>query len=237
MLVAALCGLGVAARGALDQVMPRQFTAAQQRQIQAWEVAGRWRRLPETTIFPGTAGYQVPSAAIYGSPGLALTARRLGIGAASGCAQAADPAAARVLDSYGCTALLRATYADATQTMLVTVGVAVLPTPAAAAAAQARLAAMLQQGAPGVIEPAPVPATLASGFDNAQRQLSWTTLAGPYVIMATAGYADGRPRVRLASDSSAFAEMSSLAQGLAGDVTHVLGQAAPVPSCPGAPGC
>jgi hypothetical protein len=237
LLVIGLCGGGVAARGVLAQLMPRRFTAAQQQQIQAWEVAGRWRRLPEMAIFPATAAYQVPSLTLDGSSSLPLAARRLGIGAPAGCAPGTDPDAARVLARYGCTSLLRATYADATQSMLVTVGVAVLPTAAAATAAQAQLAGQLQQGAPGVVAPAPVPGTLAASFDDAQRQVSWTGRAGPYVIMATAGYADGRPRVRLAADTYLFAEMTSLAQGLGGDVSGVLGPVPAVPTCPGAPGC
>ena len=48
-----------------------------------------------------------------------------------------EETAARVLAAYGCTTILRATYADATGSMLVTVGVAVLPSSAAATDAAA----------------------------------------------------------------------------------------------------
>ncbi len=114
VLVLAVCGLGAATRGVLTQVMPRRFTAAQQRQIQAWEIGRRWRTLPESAIFPAAVPYQLPAEALNGGPSLSLTARRLGIAAAAGCAQGADAAAARVLAAYGCTTILRATYADAT---------------------------------------------------------------------------------------------------------------------------
>ena len=136
----ALCGLGVATRGALTQVMPRRFTVAQQRQIQSWEIGRRWRKLPETAIFPGFVSYQLPSQALEGGDGLALSAQRLGIGPPVGCTGGTDPAAAKVLDRYGCTTILRATYVDSTGSMLVTVGVAVLPSIPAATAAGNRLA-------------------------------------------------------------------------------------------------
>lgn len=230
---AALCGLAVAARGALTQVMPRHFTAAQQRQIQAWEVGQRWRTLPAGAIFPAAASYQLPGAALDSRSGLTLTARRLGLGPAASCAAGAAPVAQRILAAGQCTALLRATYADDTGSMLVTVGVAVLPSAAAASAAAARLAS-----APGAgVVPAPVPGTIAAGYTAAQQQLTWDTRAGSYVIMVTAGYADGRPRVRVATDPYLFAEMSGLEQGVGAAVSGVLGKPPPLPSCPGAPGC
>jgi len=82
-----------------------------------------------------------------------------------------------------------------------------------------------------------VPGTLAAGFASGQRQLAWETHAGSYVILATAGYADGRPTEHLTGDGYLLTEMSSLAQGLGDEVSEVLGKAAPVPACPGAPGC
>jgi hypothetical protein len=234
--VLALCGLGVATRGALTQLMPRRFTIAQQRQIQSWEIGRRWRKLPETAIFPGSVPYELPAAALDGAS-LALTAQRLGIGPPASCTRGADPAAAKVLARYGCTTVLRATYADSTGSMVVTVGVAVLPSIPAATAAGNRLAKEKPQSATGSVAPVPVAGTMAAGFDAAQRQLSWATHAGSYVIMATAGYADGRPPERVAADPYLFAEMFDLTQGLGDTVSGVLGQAPPVPTCPGAPGC
>ena len=237
VLVLALCGLGVATRGALTQVMPRRFTIAQQRQIQSWEIGRRWRKLPETTIFPGSVSYQLPAQALAGASSLALTAQRLGIGPPAGCTTGADPAAAQVLDRYGCTTVLRATYVDSTGSMLVTVGVAVLPSSRAATAAGNRLVKDKPQEAAGSVAPVRVAGTEAAGFSAAQRQLSWATHAGSYVIMATAGYADGRPPEHVTADSYLFSEMFTLAQGLGDTVSGVLGKAPPVPTCPGAPGC
>lgn len=240
VLVLALCGLGIATRGALTQVMPRRFTAAQQRAIQSWEISRRWRTLPETTIFPGSVPYQLPAQALDGGHsghGLALTARRLGIGPPAGCARGASPPAARILAAYRCATVLRATYVDSTGSMLITVGVAVLPGSPAATAVADRLADGEPQVAIGSVTPAPVPGTLAAGFSGSQRQLSWATHAGSYVIMATAGYADGRPQEHVTADAYLFAEMSDLELGLLDTVSGVLGRVPATPSCPGAPGC
>jgi hypothetical protein len=237
VLVLAVCGLGAATRGVLTQVMPRRFTAAQQRQIQAWEIGRRWRTLPESAIFPAAVSYQLPAEALNGGPSLNLTARRLGIAAAAGCAEGTDAAAARVLAAYGCTTILRATYADATGSMLVTVGVAVLPSSAAATEAGNRLYSPEPQDPHGAVSPAPVAGTLAAGFAGGQRQLAWDTHAGSYVILAAAGYSDGQPAEHIAGDPYLLTEMSNLAQGLGDAVSGVLGKVPPVPTCPGAPGC
>jgi len=237
IVVLALCGLAAATRGVLTQVMPRQFTAAQQRQIEAWEVSRRWHTLPEGAIFPAAVSYQLPGQALGSSSGLALTARRLGIAPPAACAGGTDAVAAAILAAHGCTTILRATYADATTSMLVTIGVAVLPSSIAATEAGNQLYSAEPQDPHGAVSPAPVPGTLAAGFASGQRQLAWETHAGSYVILATAGYADGRPTEHLTGDGYLLTEMSSLAQGLGDEVSEVLGKAAPVPACPGAPGC
>lgn len=233
----ALCGLAVSAAGAASQVLPRHFSAAQQRRIEAWEIARRWRALPEGAIFPATVPYQVSGYALYASKSLPLTGRRLGVSTPDGCAAGAAPGAARILGRYHCTALLRATYADSTGSMVATVGVAVLPDGAAAAAAESRLATAAKGGHPDGVRAAAVSGTLASRFDDAQRQLSVNSRAGPYVILATVGYSDGRPRVHVATDSYLYAEMNSLADGLDDAVSGVLGKAPLAPVCPGTPGC
>jgi hypothetical protein len=236
-LVVGVCGLAVSVPEVASHLLPRRFSAAQQQQIEAWEVARRWRTLPEGAIFPAAVPYQLPASVLYGSESLTLSARRLGISAPARCATGAGPAAARILDRERCTVLLRATYTDSTGSMVATVGVAVLPDGAAAAAAEYRLALAATGGQPDGIRPAPVSGTLAARFNAAQRQLSWNTRAGPYVILATVGYADGRPRVRVAADPYLDQEMSYLAEGLADAVSGVLGKAPPTPVCPGAPGC
>jgi hypothetical protein len=236
-LALGLCGLAIAAAGFASQALPRRFSAAQQRQIEAWELARRWRELPEGAIFPATVSYRLPGYALDGSQGLSLPAHRLGVVPAVSCTRGTGLAAARVLRRYGCTAVLRATYADSTGSLVATVGVAVLAGSAGATAAGRQLVGSGPGSELGTVRPAPVSGTLAARFGDAQRQLSGGTHAGPYVIMATVGYADGRPQVRVAADSYLSAEMTALQTGLTEAVADVLGKPPHPAACPGTPGC
>ncbi len=234
-LVLGLSGLAVAAGGAASQLLPRKFSVAQQQRIMAWQTAGRWRIMSAGQIFPAAVTYQLPGYSLASGSGLNLSARRIGIARQARCGAATDPAAARVLDRRGCVAVLRATYVDSTGALVVTVGVAVLPSPAAAGAVASELP---HTGEPGEgLRAMAFPGTLASSFGNRQRQLSWAVNDGPYLIMSAAGYADGRPRVPLSSDSYAAQEMTSLADGVAEAVALPLGALPATPRCPGTPGC
>lgn len=241
VLILALCGLAGSVVGIVNQFLPRSFTAAQQRQIMAWEMARRWRTTPAGKMFPTAVTYHVPGFALNSATDLALTAHRLGIGRQEGCAAATDQAAARILDPLGCTAVLRATYADSTGSMVVTVGVAVLPDMAAASAAMRDFSAAGGSRADSQTQPGLRPTafadTLAAGFGTVQRQLFGDASDGPYLILSAAGFADGRPRVAMSSDAYADQEMSSFADGVAGAVGAPLSVRPPVPRCPGAPGC
>ncbi len=235
VLFVGVAGLAASAAGVSAQLLPRKFTSAQQQQIMSWETAGRWRDLPAGKIFPATITYQLPAEALAAAAELPLTAYRVGISRQSSCAMASDPAAARVLSAGHCAAVLRATYADETDSMLVTVGVAVMPGASAARAAAGQLSAG-QELQPGVRAVA-FRGTLAASFGDRERQLSWATSAGPYLIMSTAGYVNGMPRVAVASDPYADQEMTSVANGVADAIGAPLGVLPPTPKCPGAPGC
>jgi hypothetical protein len=228
-------GLAASAAGVSAQLLPRKFTAAQQQQIMNWEAARRWRVLPAGKIFPAAISYQLPAATLEANAGLPLTAYRVGISPQTSCAMASDPAAARVLSAGHCSAMLRATYVDETDSMLVTVGVAVMPG-AAAARSTAHTLSAGQEPDPAVRAVA-FRGTVAASFGQPEQQLSWATSAGPYLILSTAGYADGRPEVPVSSDNYIDQEMTSLANGVADAVDAPLGALPPVPKCPGAPGC
>jgi hypothetical protein len=230
-----LCGLAAAAAGVAHQLLPRQFTVAQQRHIMTWEMTRRWRAVPAGKIFPAVVAYKVPAAAVNASQGLVLYARRLGISPAASCASAVSGAAAAVLAASHCSTVLRATYVDSSGSMVVTVGVAVMPDAQMAAAAAHKLSAG-GNGLALAITALPVARTAASGFHDRQRQLSAATDEGPYVILSTAGFTDGRRHVRLASDYYYDQEMTSLAEGLA-QATGAIGAPPAIPRCPGAPGC
>jgi hypothetical protein len=234
-LVLAMAGLAASAAGVAAQILPRKFTTQQQEQIMAWEAARRWRTTPAGRMFPATVSYQLSSYGDTAASALPLVAYRVGISPQTSCSAASDPAAALVLSDDGCKAMLRATYTDGTDSMLVTVGVAVMPGPASARSAAARMA-QGRAASPGLL-PVAFPDTLASVFGTGQRQLSWAVSAGTYLVMSTVGYEDGRPQVAVSSDPYADEEMTSLAEGIASAVGTPLGAPVPAPRCPGAPGC
>jgi hypothetical protein len=239
VLILGLCGLAASASGVVTQILPRTFSAAQQHQITAWEMSRRWRTMPAGKIFPAAVAYQLSGLSLSATGELALTAHRLGIAPQARCAAAMDPTAARILDRLGCGAVLRATYADSTSSMIVTVGVVVLPGSGQASAAVHDLAAAGGRSAalrPG-LRPAAFAGTLAAGFGDGQRQLDSAVSVGPYLIMSTAGFADDRPLVGVSSDSYADQEMTSLARGAADTIRGPLGAPPPAPVCPGAPEC
>ncbi len=221
---------------------PRKFTSAQRQQILAWEVAGRWRELPAGVIFPAAATYPPPSQLQDGGP-LALAAQRLGIARGVPCQQAADPAAAAILDASGCQGLLRASYIDETGSFVVTLGVAAFPSAAQGKTASRALGPLrpADAGHPDALVPGVRTATFAStpaaAFTDKKRQVSGSISAGPYIIMYTIGYADNRPKVPVDVDGYTYAEMTSMGQGLARAIAHELTLPPPVPRCPGAPGC
>jgi hypothetical protein len=234
-LVIGLAGLVASATGVAGQVLPRRFSAPQAQKIVAWETAKRWRTMPAGKIFPDSVTYQLPAYDLTAGTQLPLVAERVGIAPQTTCAAGTDPAAARVLDAAGCTAMLRATYADETDSLLVTIGVAVMPGAAAAKSAAARLSGTRQQ--PTGVRPASFPDTLASAFGDQQRQLSQVDSTGPYVFLSAVGYADGRPQVPVTSDPYADEEMTSFADGVSDVIEGVLGSSPSPPRCPGAPGC
>jgi len=235
-LVIGVIGLAVSLFGVVTQVMPRHFSAAQQRQITDWEYGKRWRVLPASQIFPAQAKY-APPAALDDDQSLTLAARRLGIARQSTCKAGSDAAAAAVLDRYGCTVLLRATYTDETDSYVVTVGAAVMPGAAQAKAAARELASAGTSGtAPGVHAVA-FKNTPAAWFTDQRRQLSGSMAAGDYVILYTVGYADSRPHEPVSGDAYADAEMTNAGQGVAHAVFSVLGAPVAPAHCPGTPGC
>jgi hypothetical protein len=236
-LVIGLIGLVVSVYGVTTQLLPRRFTADQQREIVNWEFGRNWRVLSAGAIFPTSVSYTAP-AVLDGGPPLTLAAGRIGIARQATCRAATDPAAAAVLARNGCTAVLRATYTDGTSSYVVTVGVAVLPSAAKAAAAVRELSQAADVGgiAPGV-QAVSFKDTPAAWFTNPRRQLSGSSWAGTYVALYTVGYADSRPREPVSGDSYADGELTSVGPGVARAVLAAVAPPVAVPRCPGTPGC
>ena len=246
-LILGLVGFAVSAIGVAIQMLPRHFTASQQRQIEAWEVMRRWQTIPVGQIFPASVSYQLSAQTLQDAAPLDLAAFRLSIAPQeSDCAKAVTSAAAgAVLRRNGCEAVLRATYVDATRSYVMTVGVAVLPNAAAAASADSGLAPPRLTAARAASHGSRLPAGVlvvryggaAAGLYDYNRQISKSFTAGPYVVMYAVGYSDRRPLVAVTHDEYSEAEMTSMAAGVAHSVAHALAVSPAPPHCPGAPGC
>jgi hypothetical protein len=234
-LFAGAAGLVLSVIGVVIQLVPRSFTAAQRDQIVSWEIGKRWREWPAGQIFPSAITYSLPARTFGDGQALSLTAQRVGIAPQATCRDAAERAAAGVLAQHGCLAVLRATYEDTTQTLAVTVGVAVLP---AMSAAQKSAAALgTGSGSRSGIKAVSFRRTATAHFGDRSQKLWWNRAAGPYLVLATVGYADGRPWIARGDDTYTQDELLGLAYGAGQRIAAALGAAPPAPSCPGNPAC
>ncbi|WP_246239096.1 hypothetical protein [Acrocarpospora corrugata] len=174
---------GVGASAALAE-LTRQPSQQELRQAAAAEISRRWQVWPAGKVFPATVAYT-------GEQGGAERARRVGISARTDCVAAVDAALRQTMRAARCQGVLRATYLDALQGIVVTVGVAAFPD---AGAADSAAAALPQGGkpAPG-LRALSFPRTVADRFTAAGRQVATVRRAGPYLVMTTAGQTDGRP--------------------------------------------
>lgn len=228
-------GLALSAVGIVIQLAPRTFSAAERERIVAWEIGKRWRSWPAGQIFPQTITYSLSGRTFGGGPSLSLTAQRVGIAPQVTCQAGAEQTAAGVLDQHGCQAVLRATYEDTTRTLAVTVGVAVLP---GMSAAQKSAAALGGTGDPrSGIKAVSFRRTTTSRFGDRGQKLSWDRVAGPYLVLAAVGYADGRPWLPRTNDTYTEDELMGLASGTGQRVAAALGAQPPAPHCPGNPAC
>jgi len=234
-LFAGAAGLVLSVIGVVVQLVPRSFTSAQRDQIVSWEIGKRWREWPAGQIFPSAITYSLPARTFGGAQALSLTAQRVGIAPQATCRAAAERTAAGVLAQHGCLTVLRATYEDATQTLAVTVGVAVLP---AMSAAQKSAAALgTGSGSRSGIKAVSFRRTVTAHFGDRSQKLWWDRAAGPYLVLATVGYADGRPWIARGDDTYTQGELLGLAYGAGQRIAAALGAAPPTPSCPGNPAC
>ena len=192
-LVVGCCYLvttGIAVTGAWT-TYKRAPTAAELEAAANKEVARRWRAWPANRVFPGRVAYR---------PGgdHSEYAARTGIVPDSGCAQAVDEELMATLGKYGCRGVLRATYVDQLQGVVVTVGVVAFPDPWKADRAYRELPESKgPDGKSGSVQPAlraaAFPGTASATFTDEARQDRTIDRAGPYVVLTASGQADGRP--------------------------------------------
>ena len=175
-------GIAAAAKGYNE--LARKPNAAEFRQAAVADVSRRWMAWPAGKIFPRTLSYQA-------GPGVTETVRRVGIGSGTSCAAAVAPSLTRLLARHGCRAVLRASYTDDLQGVVYTIGVAAFPGAASAAAAEARMPNPLPPAAG--LRALAFPGTAAALVTDQARQAATAAHGGPYLVLTTAGYADGRP--------------------------------------------
>ncbi|MEU8196906.1 hypothetical protein AB0C10_24285 [Microbispora amethystogenes] len=215
-LICAIAG-GIAASAAVAE-LTRGPSQAELREAQAAETALRWERWPVGRVFPASLAYN-------SEQGGRELARRVGVSTRTDCRSAVDTAVVKALRAAGCRAVLRATYLDGLQGVVVTIGVAAFPD---AARARTALAAFPREGAPVPgLRALPFPGTVTDRFTAGGRQAATVRQAGPYLVLTTAGQVDGRPARGVGQQR---ATIFSFAGDLSGDVAAIL--TAPVsPDC------
>ncbi|AZQ40308.1 hypothetical protein EJ357_08910 [Streptomyces cyaneochromogenes] len=152
---------------------------------------GLWHSVPVDQLFPRTV---LGKGA--GPGGADRTWTRIAVAPDSGCANAFDPLLRKALAPVGCERLLRATYIDATESYVTTVGLLFTTADAAAMRSlDSRFAKEdLDRRADLMPRPYAVKGTLAAGFGDEQRA-SWTVSVltdAPVVVYAVSGWADDR---------------------------------------------
>ncbi|MFF9769426.1 hypothetical protein ACF1GT_22970 [Streptomyces sp. NPDC014636] len=158
----------------------------------AFSTAGTlWHSVPVDELFPPTV-----EGTGAGPGGADRSWTRIAVAPDSGCVHAFDPLLRTALAPVGCRRLLRATYTDATQSYVTTVGLLFTKAdPAAMSALAARFRdEHLDRRADLLPRPYAAPGTAAGGFGAAQRA-SWTISVltdAPVVAYAVSGWADGR---------------------------------------------
>jgi type VII secretion-associated serine protease mycosin len=184
--VAAPLGLAVAvvAGGRAHAELVRKPATAELSAAAATGVAQRWEREPAGQLFPASIAYTV-------SLNTTETASRVGIAPGDACTAAVDVTLASRAQTDGCVAALRADYTDRLRGAVYTLGVLAFGSTARASDFYDNLPPA-QYPATGLRALA-MPGTPAALFGEAARQLAIARLAGPYVVLAVAGYADGRP--------------------------------------------
>lgn len=195
--------------------------------------AGLWHNVPVDELFPPTV--QGTGA---GPGGADRTWTRIAVAPATGCADAFDLLLRKVLAPVGCQRLIRATYTDATQSYVTTVGLLFTKADPAGMTALAKRFEDEHLDRRTDLMPLPYAAkgTAAERFGRHQRA-SWTISVltdAPVVAYAVSGWADGRTvdtpqsaadaEASGATTAAAQAGLGNEAQGLADRIERRLRQ-------------
>jgi hypothetical protein len=198
-----------------------------------------WHSVPVDQLFPPTVQGQGA-----GPGGADRTWTRIAVAPDTGCVNAFDPLLRDVLAPVGCQRLLRATYTDATQSYVTTIGILFAKADSATMTALSTRFKNESLGNRTDLMPRPYAAkgTLAAAFGDEQRA-SWTVSVltdAPVVVYAVSGWADGRkvdapePADKAvtsgSTDAPAQAGLGNEAQGLADRVERSLRKTVDSPS-------
>ncbi|WP_311736761.1 hypothetical protein [Streptomyces sp. TLI_185] len=190
-----------------------------------------WHSVPVDQLFPRTV--QGTGA---GPGGADRTWTRIAVAPDSGCKDAFDPLLKKALAPVGCQRLLRATYTDATQSFVTTVGLLFTEADTASMTSLAKRFQSQGLGTRTDLMPRPYASknTAAAHFGSKQRA-SWTVSVltdAPVVVYAVSGWADGRsvdtpvPAEQAtqsgATSAPAQAGLGNEAQGLANRIERAL---------------
>jgi hypothetical protein len=189
VIAAGSLGIAIQAARYAHVESTRRPSAAEVAQAQATAIAQRWERLPLRLIFPAAVAYTT-------AQDTRETAARLGISSGDSCQESLDVTVAGAAGRYGCLAVLRASYADELSGTVYTVGVVVFPGNADARGFASSVPATAYP--PTGLNALAISGTAAARFTSQARQAIATKVTGPYVVLAVAGYADGRPASKAA---------------------------------------
>jgi hypothetical protein len=178
--------VGVLATARVYWEFHRKPTKNELARAAAEEVGNRWRTWPVDRIFPDTVPYTSEQGGIE-------HAKRIGIAPETACTAGIDPVAAATIIRHGCRALLRATYVDQLQGIVLTVGVAALADEQSADRAMRAVSPPDPTVGGAFLRALAIPGTITARFDDASRQYFSAGRDGPYVVLTVAGQTDGRP--------------------------------------------
>lgn len=216
--VVAICSVvgylvvGILATGRVYWEFHRKPTAGELYRAATDEVRDRWRTWPAERIFPGAVPYTAEQGGVE-------QAERVGIAPGTGCSNGIDPEPAAILKRNGCRALMRATYVDQLQGIIITVGVAAVNDERAARMAKNALTPPNPTEPHATLQALSFPRTVAGRFNDAARQYAAVGQAGPYVVLTVAGQTDGRPG---AAVHKKHTEAFQLAPEIGGNIADAL---------------
>lgn len=216
-------GLGLLAGAAAGTWLTDDATARPSGISSYPEARAAWHSVPVDALFPRTLRGDGA-----GPGGADRSWTRIAVAPDSSCAGAFDPLLDKALSPVGCDRLLRATYVDATETSVTTVGLLVTKADSGGMRALGERFDDEKLGERADLMPRPYAAkdTVAAGFGDGQRA-SWqihVLTDAPIVVYAVTGFADGRKITdpQAAQDATARGATSVPAQaGLGHDAKGV----------------